>query len=186
MRQIMESISRAQAVNEGYEDRVGAVVSQISKNNPEGLTRAAFEAEFKRAAQVINPVEMRDSPQALRDFKKDVLAKVTFKRDTGNSDAKRERVTQVLSRLATIISDAAGNSFPDGDPFDTIFPQARRLGIPPDDVLEWLDRAVCKEGMAKSYHDYLANMWDDNIDSFNSMNGDSGVVGSHRSRNPWR
>jgi hypothetical protein len=181
MRQIMESISRAQMVNEGYEDRVNAVVSQISKNNSEGLTRKAFDSEFKRAAQVINPVEMRGSPKALADFKKDVLAKVTFKRDTSAADSNRERSARALEQLADIIADAAGNSFPDGDPFDTIFPKARRMGIPPDSVIDWLDRAVKKAGMGKSYHDYLANLWDENIEDYNDMNGTT-----HHNRNPWR
>ena len=180
MRQIMESISRAQSINEGYEDRVDAMVSQISRNNPDGLLRKSFDQEFKTALSMVNPVEARGSEQALRDFKKDVMAKVEFRRDTTSADSKRERVNQVLDRLANIIGDAVGNSFPDGDPFDAIYPQARRLGIPADDVLSWLDRAVKKAGIAKSYHDYLADMWEDNIQHFNQMNG------TDYDRNPWR
>lgn len=194
MRQIMESISRAQSINEGYEDRVSAMVSQLSRNNPDGLLRKAFDSEFKTALSMVNPVEARGSEQALRDFKKDVMAKVTFRRDTSSADSKRERTNQVLDQLSMIISDAVGNSFPDGDPFDSIYPKARRLGVPADSMIEWLDRAARKGGLGKSYHDYLANLWDDQYadaksdyehnpdqagDRYNMMGGD-------KYRNPWR
>ena len=191
MRQIIESVHRAQNINEGYDDRVDAVVTQISKNNPEGLVRKAFDSEFRLAAQTVNPVEMRGSEAALRDFKKDVMARVQFKRDTGSADANRERVARVLDELSYIISDAVGNSFPDGDPFDSIYPRARRLGVPADSMIEWLDRAARKGGLGKSYHDYLGNLWDDQYadaksDADHGSSDRYNMMGGDKYRNPWR
>jgi hypothetical protein len=172
MRTLIEAVNNPQKLSEGYMDRVTAMVSQIAKDNPDGITRRSFEQAFKRAASVLNPLEMRGSEIAQRDFKKDVLGRIELRRDTSGADAKRERTNQVLDRLAGIIQTATANSFPDGDPFDEIYPKARRLGVPDLDVLDWLDRAVKRGGMGKGYHDYLANIWDDNI--------------GHMNGNPWR
>lgn len=183
MRQIIESIDRANApIVEGYQDRVNQMVDFINKNNSEGITRRQFSGAFKHAGQTLNPVEMKSSPQARRDFEKDVMAQIKFRRDTSSTDDKREKVRRALDQLGTIISDAVGNSFPDGDPFDSIYPKARRLGIPADNMIEWLDRAVKKAGMGESYHDYLADVWDDHIGDYNDMQGGA----AHHTQNPWR
>jgi len=179
MRQIMESIEMAQQIDEGYEDRVQAVANRIMQNNPEGITRKMFQSEFKRAAEVEKPVEYRDSPQARRDFEKDVMDKVQLKRDNSAQTEKKARVEKALEQLATIIQEAVGNAFPDGDPFDAIAPKARRLGIPMDNLIGWLDRATKKHLGFKNYHDYLANVWDDFSDLSSNM-------GDEPRTNPWR
>ena len=180
MRKIMESIEAANQVNEGYEDRVQAVVDIITKNNPEGLSRKAFAREFERAGQQAKAVEMRGSPQARRDFEKDVAARLTFKRDTSTADAKRERNSQVLDRLMLLIDDAIGNAFPDGDPWDQLYPKMRKMGIRDYDMLDWLDRAVRKAKAGKSYHDYLRAVWND------YMSGNMGHGDQFKDMtNPW-
>lgn len=210
MRQIMESIEIAQQINEGYEERVDATVAKLKQYYPDGVYKAEFEKAVERAAEAVGAIEMRPSQPGLnqkpstarRDFLKDVKAKIgRFKTDTSKADAKRERVNQVLDRLAMVIHDAVGMSFPDGDPFDHIYPKARKMGVPANDVLAWLDRAIRKDGSDKSYHDYLANLWDDQYahakfdydnnrdpsakyhraakDRYDSLGGDN-------YRNPWR
>jgi hypothetical protein len=180
MRQIMEAIERAN-LNEGYSDRVQAVADRIMQNNPDGITRKMFQSEFKRAAEIEKPVEYRGSPQARRDFEKDVMAKVQFKRDNSAQTDKKARVERALEQLATIIEEAVGNAFPDGDPFDAIAPKARRLGIPMDSLIDWLDRAAKKHLGFKSYHDYLANVWDDYDEMTVGRGGPPEPM-----RNPWR
>ena len=171
MRQILESIDMAQTLHEGYEDRVNAVAGIIRRNYPDGLTKKQFAQAVEKAGQESGAVEMRTGGGAglnqkgvgdsRKEFIKDVAAKIDFKRDTGNADAKRERVDQALSQLATMIEDGVSNSFPDGDPWDHIAPRARKIGIPMDNLLAWLDRAAKKHLSAKSYHDYLDQIWGD-------------------------
>ena len=171
MRQILESIEMAQSLNEGYEDRVNAVAGIIRRDYPEGITKKEFASAVEKAGEEAGAVEMRKQSvtglnqgnvgDSRKEFIKDVAAKIDFKRDTSTGDAKRERVEQALSKLATVIEDGVGNSFPDGDPFDYIAPRARKLGIQMDNLLAWLDRAAKKHLSAKSYHDYLDQIWDD-------------------------
>jgi len=212
MRQIIESINRAQQLNEGYEERVQAIADALSKEFPEGVTNKELldKARIVNKKYDIGVTELRGNAVAglnqkvgdsLKDFMKDLKAVFKTKRDTSKTDAKRERINQVLDRLAMVIYDAVGMSFPDGDPFDHIYPKARKMGIPPDDVLTWLDRAIRKDGSGKSYRDYLATVWDDQYggaksdydhnrdpeskyhqtakDRYNMMGGDD-------YRNPWR
>lgn len=178
MRKIMESIDVANQVTEGYDDRVQAVADVITKNNPDGITRKAFARELDRAGQQANAVELRGSPQARRDFEKDVAARLEFRRDNSAQDSKKTRVEEALRRLSTIIEEAVGNAYPDGDPFDEIAPKARRLGIPLDSLSDWLDRATKKHLGFSRYYAYLAAVWDDYMDTTGDR--DSGR------KNPWR
>lgn len=192
MRVLMEKIGRSQ-INEGYDDRVAKVVSWFSKEYPEGITKSQFmqtiEKRSETLADMLNVVELRPKKSAAvgsrgktgdsrKEFIKDVAAKMDFRRNTSSADAKRERTNQVLYKLSTVIQDAVGNAFPDGDPFDQIFPEARKLGVPANSVLEWLDRATKKHLGAKDYHTYLSEIWDDYISQT------SDTLGSRD--NPWR
>lgn len=206
MRQLIESFDQAQQINEGYEDRVNAVVKVIQNDYPDGITKKEFASAVERAGQQTGAVEMRAKAQAglnqkgvgdsRKDFIKDVAAKIEFKRDTSKANAKKERREQVLNQLGHIIGDAVGMSFPDGDPLDHIIPRARKLGVPLDDVLKWLDLAVKRMGMGKDYYDYLESLWDDQYsdaksdydrasgntyakDRYNSLGGDN-------YKNPWK
>lgn len=205
MRQIMEAIDLAQAqtLSEGYEDRVNKVVSIINSQYSDGITKKEFPAAVERAGEQAQVGEMKPTVagrghtvgDSRKEFIKDVAAKITFKRDTSAASAKKARREEVLIKLEEIITDAVGMSFPDGDPFDHIYPRARKLGIPADAVLEWLDLACRKHGLGKSFHGYLQGLWDDQYgvakadydsnpnnsyaaDRYNSLGGDN-------YQNPW-
>lgn len=55
------------------------------------------------------------------------------------------------------VEDAAGAAFPDSDPIDRLIPYMEKFGL----IIDDLDAAVKKHGGAKSFNDYLAQMWDD-------------------------
>lgn len=191
MRKLIESIdAAAQNLNEGYEERVDATVEKLKQYYPDGVPKAEFEKAVERAADAVGAIEMRPSQAGLnqkpstarRDFLKDVKAKLgRFKSDTSKADTKRQRQNEVLERLAYIVDEAIGNAFPDGDPFDAIAPKARKMGIPMDNLIDWLDRAVKKHiGHKGGYHDYVATMWDQHDETLSGMSG-------YQSRgNPWR
>lgn len=190
MRQILESVNRAHTINEGYEDRVNDVVAVLNSYHPDGITKKQFQASIEQAGKEAGAVEMKSAQAGLnqkigdskREFIKDVAAKINFKRDTTTADNKREKVDQALQRLAYIIQEEVGNSWPDGDPWDHIAPRARKLGIPVDRLLEWLDRATRKYigKPYKDYHDYVASTWED----FQDQTMDTHDLGDRR--NPWR
>lgn len=195
MRQILESIEQAQRIDEGYEDRVQSVVDWFAQKYPDGVTKKMFnqtiDMKGDQIASEVGATELKSRKAAAigskgktgdsrKDFIKDVAAKMEFVRDTGNADAKRERVNLVLDRLMLVIDDAIGNAFPDGDPFDAIFPKARKMGVPADDMLAWLDRAVRKAKAGKSYHAYLRDVWSD-YTSGNMGHGDT----YKDLKNPW-
>jgi hypothetical protein len=210
MRQLMESVQSAGQINEGYEDRVNDVAGVIRRDYPEGLTKKEFPAAIERAGKEIRPTEMRGDAQAGRnqrgvgdsrkEFIKDVAAKFKFNRDNSKANDKKARTDKALHELVSVIEDAVGSTFPDGDPFDHIYPVTRRMGIPANDILTWLDRAVSKAGMGKSYHDYIASIWDDQYgdamtDLEHQQPGDRNYddakdrvnsMGGPDAKNPWK
>lgn len=187
MRQILESIEIAQQIDEGYEERVQAVADEVLSMYPDGVPKAAFVDAVEKAADKHGAREMRPSVagrgqkvgDSRKDFLKDVKAKIgRFKTDTSKADAKKARKEEVLWKLQDIITLAVGNAFPDGDPFDHIFPKARALGIRADDVLDWLNLAARKHLHAKDYYSYLRDTWDDYIDTTSDTLGPRD--------NPWK
>jgi hypothetical protein len=208
MRQIMESIDRAQIVTEGYEERVQQVVDFINNHYDEGLVKKDFEKAINMAGNATGVLELRGQSFAghkqkigdsRKDFIKDVAAKIKFKRDTSKTDNARANKEQVLRKLGHVIGDAVGMSFPDGDPFDHIYPAARKLGVPANDMLKWLDVATKKAGMGRTYYDYLRSLWQDQYDDakgdfenlepgdryYNQAKERYEMMGGDRFQNPW-
>lgn len=80
-----------------------------------------------------------------------------------------------LEKVAIDFENVVGQVFPDGDPLDYMIPKLKRMGIDQYDVGKVLDQAARKYLGAKSYTDYLSNMWDDNPEARGSQE-----------QNPWR
>ena len=81
-------------------------------------------------------------------------------------DARREKKPKVdLQAAYNIIMDAIGNTFPDGDPIDTIAPKFKRqFGIEGYEVGEAITAAMKKHGHGvekKGMYEYMADMWDE-------------------------
>ena len=205
MRQILESIETAQHLNEGYEDRVNDVVNIIKRDYPEGISKKEFPAAVEKAGSESGAVEMRSKAEpglnqrgigdSRKEFIKDVAAQIDFRRDTSKVDAKKDRRDKVLYELGMLIGDAVGMAFPDGDPWDHIYPAARKMGVPAADMHKWLDAATRKAGMGKSYFGYLSALWDDQYSDAKSdyehNPKDDGareryqMMGGDRYQNPW-
>jgi hypothetical protein len=69
-----------------------------------------------------------------------------------------------ISKLHMAIVNAIGNSFPDGDPYDTVYPYAKRLfGIDEwGDASKYITAAVKMEDPKyKDLSDWMATLWDD-------------------------
>lgn len=171
MRQIMESIEIAQQVTEGYYDRISQTVDAMQQEFPDGIMKKGFEQnlDMVNTKHNLGNVELRptkaSNSQSRRDFVKDVAAKINFKRDTSNVDAKKERTEKVLDDLAYLIDEAIGRAFPDMDPFDIIWPRAYKMGIRAMDATEWLDRAVRKHMGGKDYQSYVQSSWADHMET---------------------
>lgn len=213
MRILMEKIEQA-TLREGYEDRVQNVVDYLNKTYPDGMTKKQFtqvmDQQGEKLARELDAYELRRNKAAAigsrgktgdsrKEFIQDVARAMDFRRDTSKADAKRERVKKALEDLYWIAQDAIGMSFPDGDPIDHIIPKARRMGIPMNDIGEWLDRAFKKhEGVG--YNEHLARLWDDQYrdakadmdhvgqddNYYQTTKSRYDQLGGDGGRNPWR
>lgn len=163
-------------LNEGYEDKVFSIAQKVMADN----------IEFDNKKQLINKIfnlavndkisDVMVSQKAKTDFIKDVLdnlkGKVKFKRIKKIDPSK-----PTLNQLSFLIQDAVSNSFPDGDPFDTIQDKFQKNNWNLKYLnVENLDKAAKLLG-SKSYNDYMADMWDD------VKNDDYLELGD---KNPWR
>jgi hypothetical protein len=163
MRQIMEAIEMGQNFNEGYEDRVHDVVAIITRDYPNGISKSAFPAAIEKAGKESGVTDMQ-SDYSREEFIKAVAGKMSFISGQSSQD-KSARKERVMLALVDIINDEIDNAFPDGDPFDAIYPQARKLGVPANSVLNWLDKTAREHLNAKSFHDYLQEGWGQQMES---------------------
>ena len=93
------------------------------------------------------------------------------------------------------VEEAVGNSFPDGDPIDTLGPWMRKFDISMDEVnaaVAWATGNTRRKN-AKQFglYDYLANMWDDYAADalHDAQQGSHGEDYSHEwfaRPNPWK
>jgi hypothetical protein len=124
-------------------------------------------------------------PEFVKDVYKAVVNKIKFARKAGpnvagNKDAENEALKNKLRRIADIIQDAWGQSFPDGDPADIIIPKLRKLGIDTYDAMDWMNKAARRVMGYKSYNDFLSISWE----KFKGDNPDRvDDYGLHN--NPW-
>jgi hypothetical protein len=116
-----------------------------------------------------------------KEFIKDVVlalkGKIKIQKDKA---VPKTSVKDKILMLSKLIQTAVGDSFPDGDPIDAISMKASKHGLDTDFVQtqQNLDRAARLLG-AKSYNDYLADMWDD-------VKGDNPDMPGLQDKNPWR
>jgi hypothetical protein len=179
-------------LDEGYQDRVQEIadaVIQRSQTVPmkkeDVLQAIETESGYNRVPEY--GLKDRKGSKAWPDFVKDVMAalkgKVKMDRKTGpNAAAAEKRVAKerMLAKISMDIDDAVGQAFPDGDPIDILAPKLRRMGIDEYDIQKWLDAAVKAHSGAKSFDEYMGNMYDDYAGDNPSMMLDSGIT-----RNPY-
>lgn len=58
-------------------------------------------------------------------------------------------------QIVMAIDDAIGNTFPDGDPIDTLYPRF---------TTDQLDRAVRATKSGRDYHSYVKQVWQQHLD----------------------
>lgn len=94
-----------------------------------------------------------------------------WEEDEGLTDAE-------LRKVAEMITTVAGETFPDGDPFDLLFPKIRRIfGVDDHKVIDVLDQAARAHLGVDGYHEFLADMWD-------QVGGDNPEM--ELGQNPWK
>lgn len=147
-----------------YDERVQNVVNRINRNE-ESITKDQLERLVMRHGE--GNYELRMKGRSRNDFIKDVGKKLKFKSAAQirreEEKEKKALFNKNLQRGMDIIYDGISNSFPDGDPFDHIAPRIMRLfNVGMSDVIGILDQIIKKhERSVKSYHDFLAMLWDD-------------------------
>jgi hypothetical protein len=81
------------------------------------------------------------------------------KRAQANADKPPKAIKLNLDEVWRKAEDAAGSSFPDGDPIDHLIPWFKSKGVKYD-IMSYLDAAVKKHTHCKTWYEYLADMWD--------------------------
>ena len=178
-----------------YDDRVKQAADYIEQSIDDGTfepkqTAAERKEEFirlvKNWARSANTYEyiksaVSNSPGDLLLFLKDVQAEAKARSvDFPKAVAPKKNKDELLQKIANLITDAVSNSVPDGDPIDAIMQGwGRATGEPYSGqyVGDILDRAAKKFLGAKSYNDYVADVWDD----YAGMTPDIEL-----GKNPWR
>ena len=165
-----------------YENRVQGVVDRVLQyhaNDPLVGKEQILDA-IRSAAAGTTDYMMGGRTQ--KEFISDVLAGLKGKLGKPKADpaAKKAEANARLQKIADKINDVIGQTFPDGDPIDILYPWMRRNGIPDDNVMPMLDKAARLNGY-KSYSKQLEDTWD--------QFADDGYLGSGevtRDNNPWR
>lgn len=176
---ILESTRRL-VESPGYAGRVQQVADEVMKSSGE-ITADELNDHIRYEAQQIKLPELGlgQNSSAFKDFVKDVkveLKQSNFKtkRKPGKTGMSKEQRKEKLQYVLQIMYNEIGSSFPDGDPWDHIIPELKRIGIDEDNAIKWMDRAAKLDGY-KDYNDLVSQFWDDAIASgdWNNM------------ENPW-
>jgi hypothetical protein len=177
-----------------YDDRVQAVASAIiasSERAPLKKDQLAHQIEVEAGYQRVPELRFKDQAgsKAWPDFTKDVMAalrgKVKFSRGTKPAGDAKERRAKLLATISQWIDEAVGNSFPDGDPMDTILPKLRRAGIPEEKWMALVDAAVRAHGGARDFDTYMGRMYDDHAADDPEMMLQSGMLYNPYTNRPF-
>jgi hypothetical protein len=178
-------------INENYQGRINRAADHVVKSTPR--SKEDITDFISAAASLYNDVEKRLGGRAWRDFQKDVVAALKGRLGPMKSQSaidKKAAGNEQLQRIAYMAQDAAGAVFPDGDPFDVLAPKLQRMGYYGHEIGDVLDKAAKKFLGVKSYHDYLATMWDDvsadNLPYTDKEGRDHPAPLTLGVRNPWR
>lgn len=143
----------------GYQQRVSSVAKRVLSDHE----ASPFEnkAEIKKAIMrhASHNIENKLGGTAWRDFIKDVTDELKGQLRSRPKNTAAQQRKEIIQQLAPEIEYAAGNAFPDGDPFDQLVVWLRDHGVEENNWMLYLDKAAKNLG-AKSYHDYLADMYD--------------------------
>jgi hypothetical protein len=178
-------------LHEAYEDRLQQIVSAIAKAHDK-VKKDELKKLVHTAALNINAVEIK-SEKLFKELLTDVYSALKKQGKIASAQKAKPAYTVIdkygdqipvseddIRALAFKIQAAAGDSFPDGDPIDSIMVWARKKGWDSYGLGDLLDVATKKYLGANSYNDYLADLYDD----FTQDN--PGMYDLNPNQNPWR
>lgn len=175
----------------GYQGRIDTVSADVLRTLTGDPKRSVDDVIKMHGSQTL---EARLGGKGWKDFVRDVkknIAKEHGKLKASNTRvANATKLKQVYEKIGLIISTSIGNSFPDGDPIDTIHPKVIRVLYDNDikdehgntydrydDISAVLDQGSKTQGY-KSYHDQLKSTWDDFM-------ADNPELKKSHPHNPW-
>jgi len=103
--------------------------------------------------------------------------------------ARQAKIKPSLDVIWNYAQEAIGNSFPDGDPMDSLGTWARQNNVDMDDINRAARKATGQR--SKTFYEYLASMWDDHA-ADHLHDAQAGAHGEDYSNewfarpNPWR
>lgn len=126
IKKFKQLVENAHMISEAYEDKVNKVADAIIQNLQHvGTDKDELLRGIDRFSKEFDISDYRISPQAKKDFIKDVLAalkgKISIKRGARGPQAKtiaKQAIAHVANILSNDMVNEMGNVFPDGDPYD--------------------------------------------------------------------
>ena len=139
------------------------------------LTKNATDAGDQEVLDMINQITRdREEVQKAAAEKNRANAARSRGHQFGDVTLSKEDLGTVARKIEAVV----GDTFPDGDPIDSLGPWVRRQFRVKDwDVGDVLNKAAKLHLGSKDYVDYLAKLWDD-YSEYADTNG--------QTRNPWR
>lgn len=156
--------------------RSGITDKNIRADNAEYLRFIQAEkeaAERKKRAEIENEQEERRK-EIIRQMPPDMLLRYVKLTNWFEVEASLERADAVMT-------DSFGLAFPEGDPWDIWYPVVSKLDRSdlPEEVFMDLVHYYFEQKHGKSFHDWLAAMWDDTTAALTDYH-------HLRDQNPWR
>ena len=94
-----------------------------------------------------------------------------------SKEEKKKQLDGKLSKIFAKLESVISSCVPDCDPMEYMVPFLNAIGVPQNDYIKWLNRAVKDTSVYyKNYDDYLISQWD----SY------AAAVGEPDRPNPWK
>lgn len=118
-----------------------------------------------------------------REQQRKEKAKTVEKAKVDDKEARYEKgklTDAELDKVWMMINDAIGQTFPDSDPMDVLYPKLKKQ-FGEFNVTKVLDVTAKKRFKSKDFYDFLADNWDENMEAFADMHPEYKNM-----KNPWR
>lgn len=136
-------------------------MKQVTIHNMAGQPKKfrQIDGVWEKPSEAKAWMKSHDNPRADREIAK--AAKAREKEDKAWS-ALDKKPTVDLAAVYRKVIDVIGNSFPDGDPIDSMIPYLKKIGVKDWDAGDTINAAMKKHGHGvekKGMYAYMASMW---------------------------
>lgn len=162
------------------EDPMGGPGRYESKNIKDELLEGPLNYDiFAKRKAAENKERLAKQREQQRKEKAKIAAK--YKADDTAARYEKGKLTPAeLDKVWMLVNDAIGQTFPDSDPMDILYPKlSKQFGQ--DNVIKILDKVAKERFKSKNWNKFLIDNWDENMKSFADIHPEY-----KKMKNPWR